>query len=107
MLALNTVKRVCLVHNRVDFRMGHDGLLGESYRLGLAPYDGDLVIFVGRGRNTIKLLVFDGTGLWVLYKKFKSGSLRRQFRFMNEPAVSTVSINEVALLLAGVQYQVY
>jgi len=106
MLAVRLIKRVCLVHNRVDFRKGHDGLLGASYQLGLEPYNGDLVIFVGRHRNSVKLLMYDGSGLWVLYKKFKEASLRKQFRFISEPSISTVSFGEVALLLEGAQYQI-
>ena len=107
MIAVSLIKRVCLVHQRVDFRKGHDGLLGESYRIGLRPYEGDLVIFVGRLRNSLKLLIYDGSGLWVLYKKFKHGSLRKQFRFMSEPSISTVSLSEVSLLLEGARYQIF
>lgn len=107
MIALNLVKRVCLIHKKIDFRQGHDGLLGESYRYGLKPYDGDLVIFVGRHRKSMKLLVFDGTGLWVLYKKFKDRSLRKQFSFMSELSVSTVSLSEVSLLVIGAQYKIF
>ena len=106
MFALQLTKRVCLVHQRVDFRKGHDGLLGHSYQLGLEPYNGDLVIFVGRNRNCVKLLVYDGSGLWVLYKKFKEGSLRKQFKFMEDQSVSTSSMSEVSLLLEGAQYKI-
>ena len=106
MLTLQYVKQVCLVHRKVDFRKGHDGLLGESYSLGLQPYEGDLVIFVGRNRNSLKLLLYDGTGLWVLYKKFKVGSVRRQFKFLTDPLVSTVTYSEVALLVEGAQYRI-
>lgn len=106
MFALQLIKRVCLVHQKVDFRMGHDGLLGKSYELGLEPYSGDLIIFVGRHRNSVKLLVFDGSGLWVMYKKFKEGSLRKQFKFLADNSVSTISISEVSLLLEGAQYQI-
>jgi len=101
------IKRVALVHQKVDFRKGHDGLLGVSYQLGLKPYEGDLVIFVGRHRNSFKLLLSDGSGLWVLYKKFKSGSLRGQFRFMEDPAVSTISLGEVSLLIEGAKYTLH
>ena len=107
MIPMTTVRRVCLVHHRVDFRRGHDGLLGESYRFGLKPYEGDLVIFVGRRRNSMKILVADGSGLWLMYKKFQQGSLRRQFRFLDDPSVSNISLAEVALLLEGANYTVH
>jgi transposase len=106
MISLSLVQRILLVNVRVDFRKGHDGLLGESYKLGLQPYDGDLVIFIGRHRDSVKLLLFDGNGLWVLYKKFQSGSLRRQFRFLSDPLVSKISLGEVGLLLEGTQHKV-
>lgn len=106
MFALQMIKRVCLVHKRVDFRKNHDGLLAESYRFGLHPYDGDMVIFVGRHRNCLKILFYDGSGLWVLYKKFKERSLRRQFKFLSESSVTTVLLSEVSLLLEGANYKI-
>ena len=107
MISVRAVQRVCLVHHCVDFRMAHDGLLGESYRLGLRPYEGDLVIFVGRRLNCLKLLLFDGTGLWVLYKKLQGRSLRKQFRFLSDSGTSTVSLAEVSLLLEGARYTIH
>lgn len=107
MLPLTSVRRVILVHHRVDFRKGHDGLIGESYRFGLKPYEGDLIIFVGRRRSSLKMLLADGSGLWLLYKKFQAGSLRRQFRFLSDPMVSCLSLGEVSLLLEGTQYTVH
>ena len=107
MIPATTVRRVCLVHGRVDFRKGHDGLLGESYRLGLRPYEGDLVIFVGRGLRSLKLLLFDGSGIWVLYKKMQRCSLRKQFRFLSDGSTSTLSLAEVSLLLEGARYTIH
>lgn len=107
MIPATAVRRVCLVRHRVDFRMAHDGLLGESYRLGLRPYEGDLVIFVGRRLNSLKLLLFDGSGLWVLYKKLQGCSLRKQFRFLSDGGTTTVSLAEVSLLLEGARYTIH
>ena len=107
MIPATTVRRVCLVRDRVDFRLGHDGLLGESYRRGLRPYDGDLVIFVGRRLNRLKLLLFDGTGVWVLYKKLQGRTLRGQFRFLSDGSTSTLSLAEVSLLLEGARYTIH
>jgi len=106
MIPVATVRRVCLVHEKVDFRLGHDGLMGESYRLGLKPFEGDLVIFVGRNFKSLKLLLFDGTGLWVLYKKLLQRSLRKQLRVLDGRSTSTLSLAEVSLLLEGVRYRI-
>ena len=98
--------RVCLVASRVDFRKGHDGLLGEAYRLGLSPYHGDLVIFVGRRRDSLKLLAADSTGLWLWYKKFHEGTIAREFRFLTDPAVSFIAPSTVNRLLEGTKFQI-
>ena len=45
------IGRVFLAEHRVDFRKRFDGLLGEAYRLGAQPYDGDCVVFVKRDRT--------------------------------------------------------
>jgi hypothetical protein len=63
-----------------------------------------MVIFVGRRRRSLKILLFDGGGMWVLYKKFKEGSLRGQFKFLSDVTVSCISLAEVALLLEGISY---
>ena len=98
MIHLPYVKRVALIRNRVDFRKGHDGLLGVSYDYHLQPYEGDLVIFVGRGMKSIKVLMADRNGLWVLYKKFKEGAVSRQFKFLADKNMSEITLDEVALL---------
>ena len=49
MLLTTRVRRIFLAMYKVDMRKGHDGLLAEAFKMGLDPYMGDLVIFVGRG----------------------------------------------------------
>ena len=56
------VQRVFLAQHRVDFRKGIDGLLGEAYRLGADPYNGDCVLFVKRDHTQLRALVGDGIG---------------------------------------------
>lgn len=107
MIPATLVRRVFLVRNRISFRKGHDGLLGESYKLGLKPYEGDLVIFIGRHRSSIKILLNDGTGLWVLYKRFHEGSVRKQFKFLSEPTATSIRLEEISLLLSGATYTLH
>jgi transposase len=58
----------------VDFRKGHDGLaaLVES-ALGLNPHSGVIVVFRSRKADRIKVLLWDGTGLVMSYKRLEAG----------------------------------
>ena len=76
------VSRILVAKHKVDFRKSFDGLLGEAYNMGLDPLAGDLVVFVGRCRNKIKLLFCDDDGIWVLSKRFHKGFGRRKFGFL-------------------------
>lgn len=107
MLSISSVKKVCLVRHKVSFRNGHDGLLGIAYKLGLNPYQGDLVVFVGRDKKRIKLLFGDDKGLSVWYKLLHEGSLKKVFRFATDPLVTSISLPEVGLLMEGVHYTIH
>jgi len=98
------IKRVCLVHHRVSFRNQHEGLLGEAYKLGLKPYDGDLVVFVGRRKSAVKLLFTDPTGIWVGYKRFHKGCVPREFKFLEDPTATVIAPSEVSRLIEGSQF---
>lgn len=98
------IKRLCLINHKVSFRMQHEGLLGEAYKLGLDPYIGDLIVFIGRRKNAIKLLFSDQNGIWLGYKRFHKGVASREFKFLEDPSVSVVSPSEVTRLIEGSQF---
>jgi hypothetical protein len=100
MISLQIVKRVVICHIRVDFRRAHNGLMASAIEFGLDPNDGDLVVFVGRHRDRIKILFRDSTGCLLLYKLFDDLCLRH-FKFLNEPNSQEISAADVALLLEG------
>ena len=60
--------RVVIATRPVDFRRGHDSLaaLAQS-QLGLDPHSGVIVVFRSKRGDRIKILVFDGTGLVLVY----------------------------------------
>ena len=101
---LLTVKRVCLIRHQVSFRMQHEGLLAVAYRLGLNPYEGDLVVFIGRRKNAIKLLFTDKNGIWVGYKKFHQGIVSRHFKFLEDETATIVAPSEISLLIEGSRF---
>jgi len=59
----------------VDFRRGHDGLAATvQNELGLDPHSGLTVIFRSKRGDRLKILVWDGTGLVLVYKRLEHGS---------------------------------
>ncbi len=77
MLGFRSTTRVFLHREPVDFRKSHDGLCGVI-RSGLIldPLSGDLFVFLNRRRNRVKLIQWDGNGLWLHYKRLEKGTFR-------------------------------
>ncbi len=66
MFGLTTATRVMLSPGATDMRKGFEGLFGLVRDvLGEDPLSGHLFLFANRNRTRVKVLVFDGTGLWV------------------------------------------
>jgi transposase len=67
--------RIMVAAKPVDFRRGHDGLVAVvQSELGLDPHSGVVVVFRSRRADRIKVLVWDGTGLVLVYKRLEQGS---------------------------------
>jgi len=69
MIQITPQMRILVAIEPVDFRSGIDGLarLCRSI-LTSDPMDGTLFIFRSRAAKSIKLLVYDGQGFWLLQK---------------------------------------
>ncbi len=66
MLSLPASVRVFLCREPVDFRKAHDGLVAiVREKLAADPLVGSLFVVLNRRRDRIKLLQWDGNGLWV------------------------------------------
>jgi len=65
--------RIVIATQPVDFRKGHDGLAAlVQSRLGLDPHSGVIVIFRAKRSDRIKILVWDGSGLVLIYNDLRS-----------------------------------
>lgn len=66
--------RIMVAAKPVDFRKGHDGLTAiVQSELGFDPHSGVIVVFRSRRADRIKILLWDGSGLVMAYKRLESG----------------------------------
>jgi transposase len=77
MLQVTPQMRILLAVAPVDFRRGIDGLAQICRAaLGTDPFSGALFVFRNRSRTAIKVLVYDGQGFWLAYKRLSTGRFR-------------------------------
>ena len=74
MFALSSATRVFLAEGATDLRRGFDGLHGlVAGQMKGDPLSGHLFVFCNRARTRVKVLFFDGSGLWVCAKRLEEG----------------------------------
>jgi len=94
--------RIYLAAGATDMRKGFEGLFGLARdRLQLEPLSGHVFLFSNAHRNRLKLLFWDGSGLWVCAKRLEKG----RFWWPQAEGGATkvvLSCEELALLLGGI-----
>ena len=74
MLSFPGSVRIYLAVEPVDMRKSFNGLFAVATEsLKEDPMDGGLFVFSNKRRNRLKILFWDGTGLWVLGKRLEKG----------------------------------
>lgn len=98
MLSFSGSLKVCVAVEPCDMRKGFNGLfVAVTERLGEDPKGGALYVFCNRRRNRLKILYFDGTGLWVLTKRLEEGTFC--WPKAVEPATAKLSLRPEALAM--------
>ena len=93
--------RIYLAAGTTDLRKGFDGLYGlVRDRLELEPLSGHVFVFSNAARNRLKLLCWDGSGLWVCAKRLERGRFRWPAAESGQTKVVLRS-EELALLVGG------
>jgi transposase len=102
MWGLGPATKVYLAVGPTDLRKGFDGLYGLARdALGLDPLSGHLALFCNRQRTRLKILFWDGHGLWLCAKRLEKG--RFSWPGATGPsACVTLSAEEFALLIGGI-----
>ncbi|MDA0349445.1 MAG: IS66 family insertion sequence element accessory protein TnpB [Verrucomicrobia bacterium] len=74
MLSFPGSVKIFLAVEPVDMRKSFNGLYSvATERLKENPVEGGLFVFCNKRRNRLKILLWDGNGLWVLAKRLEKG----------------------------------
>jgi transposase len=99
---LGPATRIYLAVGATDMRKGFEGLYGlVRDRLGLEVQTGHLFMFANARRNRLKVLYWDGSGLWVCAKRLEKGRFSWPLAD-DESARVMLSHEELSLLLGGI-----
>ena len=75
MIQITPQMRIWLAVAPVDFRKGIDGLAALCrQQLKADPMAGALFVFTNKGRKSLRLLTYDGQGMWLCQKRFSQGA---------------------------------
>ncbi len=103
MLAFPAAIRIYVALAPVDMRKPYDGLWAAAqHELGEDPKQGAIFCFTTKDRTRLKLLSWDGTGVWVLAKRLAQG----RFSWPAPAEAKTklaLAPEALALLIGGVE----
>ena len=104
MFGIGAATRVYVAAGATDMRKGFEGLYGlVRDELGCDPLSGYLFLFANSRRTRLKVLVFDGSGLWVCSKRLEKG----RFRWPDDTGSGRIEMRpeELTLLLNGIDLE--
>ena len=101
MLNLSTATRIFVALEPVDMRKGFNGLYARVQSvLREEPTSGHWFVFTNKLRNRLKILFWDGSGLWVCAKRLEKGTFGWP---SGEGASRCLRAEELTLLIHGIE----
>lgn len=98
-------QQIYLCTTPADMRKGFDSLAAlVKDSLGHDPLSGNLFLFVGRNKDRIKILQWDGDGFLLWYKRLEEGTFRLPSAQSTGASVPSLELkaSELAMLLEGI-----
>jgi transposase len=100
MLSIGPTTKVFLRPGATDLRLGYEGLSQLARTdLGQDPQSGHVFAFCNHSRTRLKLLLHDGTGLWLCSKRLDAGC----YTWPAEGPADALSAAQLWALLAGLE----
>lgn len=101
MLAVTPQMKVLVAIEPVDFRKGIDGLVRLCKdALGHDPFSGTVFVFRNRRGTAVKVLVYDGQGFWLCYKRLSEGRFH-WWPNSSDTATHSLAAHELSVLLSA------
>ena len=101
MIQITPQMKILVAVEPVDFRKGLDGLAATCRsRLDADPFSGALFVFRSRSGRAIRVLGYDGQGLWLFHKRMSTGSFR-WWPAKGDTAAATLLAHELQVLIFG------
>lgn len=103
MLSFAGSLKVFVALEACDMRKGFNGLHAlAAERLGEDPRQGAVFVFTNRRRTRLKLLYWDGTGLWVMTKRLEQGTFSWPQSAQPQATKLKLTAEALAMLTDGV-----
>lgn len=101
MLHLSSAYRYFLYGAHTDMRKGFDSLSGiVMQQMNMSALSGDVFIFLNKRRNQIKLLLWEGDGFSLYYKRLEQGTY--ELPSHNNNSGMAISSQQLQLILQGI-----
>ncbi len=101
MLSFSPATRIFVALQAMDMRQGFNGLYAWVQSvLGEEPTSGHWFVFLNKRRNRLKILTYDGSGLWVLSKRLERGTFAAP---EGEGQSQSLRPEELTLLIHGLE----
>ena len=103
MLSFSGSLKVFVAVEPCDMRKGFNGLYASvTERLGEDAKGGALFVFTNRRHTRLKILCWDGTGLWLLTKRLEAGTFSWPKQLDPQSAKLSLTPQALAMLTDGV-----
>ena len=73
MIQVSPRDKIFIAIKPVDFRIGIDSAILLSKKLKAEPFSGAFFVFINKRKSSIKILAYDGQGMWLMQKRLSVG----------------------------------